>query len=456
LTSLYDYRKEITLPGDSRYRLETNNIQFDVFSQGVFSRSTKVLVASSEPNPKHHFVFAASRNSNVVKSFVLEKQSGKLHAKSEFYLSHNSSLFEIVDGIKKSKYFVFDLIVKGKQIFVSVVATHPGDSACDEIKILSLRFDNKGFFVPGERLVWKYDGCVKWRDDSEPSGNLSLRLASDTKFIFMTIGLEPLLPYTNIYPNYALNDLPSTLDLALNEYPIFGSLIRIDLNQGTSREFEIIALGLRSPQGLAFDFLKNRRGRLWISDHGPRGGDEINVFNFGRRVINYGWPNVSLGTFYMDDNGAVPGYFPVKFGSHDGYEGPTFYWTPSIAPSSLAIVPKSFIEISDQWNENNLLVATLKDQSLHKLTFKDDGAVWSDERIFIGERIRDVDVLSFALVIGTDSGKIVIMRPLKLGSHSGSFPPVETYTEPQNPDFLRYVKNLLKQLRDETQEIVGR
>lgn len=455
-SAMNDYRREIAVASDYKYSLETNDVLFEVYSQGVFSSSSKVLVATSGLDPGNPLVFAASRNSNVIKSFLVEQESGKINPQSEFELSHSSHLFEIIDGIKKSKYFIFDLIVIGEQVFVSVVSTHPGDKVCDEIKILSLDFNEKGHFLPNEREVWKYDGCVKWRDDAEPSGNLSLRLASDAKSIFMTVGLEPLLPYTNVYPNDALKDMPPSLDIALERYPIFGSIIQIELDRQNSSRFKVIAFGLRSPQGLVFDLLENGKQRLWISDHGPRGGDELNMFNFNRTLTDYGWPRVSLGTYYMMDEEGFPGTFPVKFGSHEDFVEPTFYWTPSIAPSQLVFVPKSFKLVSDQWDEERLLVATLKDQSLHKLTFNDKGEVWSDERIFIGERIRDMDVLNFALVLGTDSGKVVLMRPLKSTFHSGSFPPVEKYTEPQSIDFLRYIRTRLKRLGDETREIVGR
>lgn len=186
------------------------------------------------------------------------------------------------------------------------------------------------------------------------------------------------------------------------------------------------------------------------------GGDEINVFDLDKKLSNYGWPEVSLGTFYTGDGEGIPGTIPVKFGSHEDFIEPIFYWTPSIAPSQLAIVPKSFMRISNQWEHGDLLVTTLKDQSLHKLVFNDNGQVWSDERIFIGERIRDIDVLSFALVIGTDTGKVVVMRPLKLAYHSGSFPPLNKYTDPQNIDFIGYIKNLWDYLRDKAIGIVGR
>lgn len=271
-SQLIDNRNKVTIASDHRYFLEANDVRFDVHSQGIFSRSSKVLVATSDLGPQQSIVFAASRNSNVVKSFVVEKESGKLYFRSEFELSHNSRLFEIVNGIKKSKYLVFDLIVVGGNLFVSVVATYPGDKLCDEIKIVSLEFDKKGFFLSDEREVWKYDECVKWKDSADPGGNLSLRLASDTKSIFMSIGLELLLPYTDVFPNDALEDMPSSLNLALDQNPIFGSLIKIKLNNESSSRFRIIARGLRAPQGLVFDSSNNDKHKLWISDHGPRGG----------------------------------------------------------------------------------------------------------------------------------------------------------------------------------------
>ena len=91
---------------------------------------------------------------------------------------------------------------------------------------------------------------------------------------------------------------------------------------------EIWSYGHRNPQGLA---LNPATGKLWEHEHGPRGGDEINVIEKGK---NYGWPVIGFG---IDYNGAR-----IHESTHkDGMEQPIWYWVPSIAPSGMAFAPES-------------------------------------------------------------------------------------------------------------------
>ena len=86
---------------------------------------------------------------------------------------------------------------------------------------------------------------------------------------------------------------------------------------------EIWSYGHRNPQGAALDL----EGNLWVSEHGARGGDEVNAV---RKGANYGWPVISYGRHY---SGAKIGEGTAK----KGMEQPAFYWDPSIAPSGLLV-----------------------------------------------------------------------------------------------------------------------
>lgn len=86
---------------------------------------------------------------------------------------------------------------------------------------------------------------------------------------------------------------------------------------------QIWSYGHRNPQGIAFD----RRGRLWVVEHGAKGGDEINLI---RKGANYGWPVISFGRHY---SGAKIGEGTSK----PGMQQPVWYWDPSIAPSGMMI-----------------------------------------------------------------------------------------------------------------------
>jgi len=160
---------------------------------------------------------------------------------------------------------------------------------------------------------------------------------------------------------------------------------------------EIYSYGHRNPQGLAYD-MKNQR--LWAIEHGPRGGDEINLIKPGH---NYGWPEVSFGKEYWGPISVGEGTFK------EGMEPPTKVYTPSIAPSSLLVYSGlAFTE----W-QGNLLSGALKLTHLNRVTLGGDQAT-SEERLLteLNERIRQVieDDQGY-LLISTDSGNIYRLRP---------------------------------------------
>jgi glucose/arabinose dehydrogenase len=165
----------------------------------------------------------------------------------------------------------------------------------------------------------------------------------------------------------------------------YGKLFEIDLRTGARR---LISIGHRNPQGLTRD----RRGRLWSTEHGPQGGDELNLIAEGR---NYGWPLATLGTECRQCEWQ-------RQGRHEGYDQPVFSWLPSIAVSNL-------IEVRDfapEW-DGDLLVASLKNQSLHRLRLEGD-RVQYDESIFIGDRIRDIAQLDGdTILLWTDTAKLI-------------------------------------------------
>lgn len=135
---------------------------------------------------------------------------------------------------------------------------------------------------------------------------------------------------------------------------------------------ELFTKGHRNPQGLAYDA---ERDVFWEEEHGPRGGDEINILKAG---ANYGWP---LATFGIDYNGARI----TPFTEYDGMTQPVKYWTPSIAPSGLAVYRG---DLFPGW-DGDLLVGALKEKSLHRLIMDGDTPV-GEERYLNGERVRDV------------------------------------------------------------------
>lgn len=161
---------------------------------------------------------------------------------------------------------------------------------------------------------------------------------------------------------------------------------------------EIWSYGHRNPQGMAFD---EKSGRLWINEHGPRGGDEINLVKPGR---NYGWPVISHGKEY---------HLPKMVGegtSKAGMEQPVKVYIPSIAPGSLLLYSgKAF----PQW-QGDLFAGALKLTHLNHIDLDEKGEVVGEARYLenLGERIRDViESPEGWLYLSTDSGKILRITP---------------------------------------------
>ena len=133
-------------------------------------------------------------------------------------------------------------------------------------------------------------------------------------------------------------------------------------------------MGHRTPQGLyATD------GIVLSAEHGPRGGDEINKIIFKK---NYGWPVASYGESYFSKDIEYK-----KNHEENGFYEPIFSFIPSIGISEIILVPNEF---SKKW-ENNYLVASLNDKSVYRVKLsKNLNKILYIEKIFIGERIRDL------------------------------------------------------------------
>ncbi|WP_130834540.1 PQQ-dependent sugar dehydrogenase [[Erwinia] mediterraneensis] len=139
---------------------------------------------------------------------------------------------------------------------------------------------------------------------------------------------------------------------------------------------EIWAFGLRNPQGLA---LNPWTQQMWENEHGPRGGDEVNIPQKGK---NYGWPLATWGIDYSGDK--VP---ESKGGEVAGTEQPVFWWKDSPALSGMAFYNSARFP---QW-KNSLFIGALKEKNLIRLSINGEKVI-EEQRLLSdrGERIRDV------------------------------------------------------------------
>jgi len=186
----------------------------------------------------------------------------------------------------------------------------------------------------------------------------------------------------------------------------FGAIIRINRDgsipadnpwlQTEGAQPELYSIGHRNVQGIVWHA---GRGVLYAHEHGPRGGDELNLIRAGQ---NYGWPVTSHGVDYS-------GARVTPYRRWPGMEEPLLQWTPSIAPAGMTVVSG---ELFADW-EGDLLVAALAARHVQRLRLHPDGSVSIEEILFaaLGERLRDVrSGPDGALYLLTDSEQGQLLR----------------------------------------------
>jgi glucose/arabinose dehydrogenase len=242
---------------------------------------------------------------------------------------------------------------------------------------------------------------VLWRDMPKGRGGqfgAQIAFSPDSKYLFLTVGdRQRMTPAQD--PNTAVGKI---LRLTLDGKPAPGnpmagktgtptlSLINPPRDTEAAKTAPVISTytvegpnlapaetwssGVRTPYGLAFA----PDGRLWEVEHGPRGGDELNLIEPGK---NYGWPLVSYATNY---NG-VPIPSPD---TRTDLTKPVIYWTPIIAPGNLTFYNGTAFP---QWR-GSALMSGIATQTLNRITFDGKGGATPAERWSVGHRIRDVEV----------------------------------------------------------------
>ncbi|WP_165732941.1 PQQ-dependent sugar dehydrogenase [Polaribacter sp. 20A6] len=157
----------------------------------------------------------------------------------------------------------------------------------------------------------------------------------------------------------------------------------------------IYSYGHRNPQGME---VNPETKEIWSHEHGPKGGDEINIIKIGK---NYGWPKVSYGVNYsgtkFTDNTSLP-----------NMENPIYYWTPSIAPSGMAFINS---DIYGSW-KGNLLVGSLKFQYLTRCILKGDKVFKEVKMLKDIGRVRSiVQGLDGFIYVGVENLGIIKLLP---------------------------------------------
>lgn len=169
----------------------------------------------------------------------------------------------------------------------------------------------------------------------------------------------------------------------------YGKILEIDVESGRSN---VLAKGVRNPQGLHID----GEGKIWETEHGPYGGDELNLIEKGK---NYGWPYVTYGR-------SEGGEWPHKVRTHNEYVRPRYIFEPRTGISNL-------IEVSErpaQW-DGDLLVSSLAGQKLFRIRIRGNRVIHV-EPVEVGERIRDlVQTEDGSFVLFADNARFIELWP---------------------------------------------
>jgi aldose sugar dehydrogenase len=184
----------------------------------------------------------------------------------------------------------------------------------------------------------------------------------------------------------------------------YGKTVRIDLRTRTS---SIETLGHRNPQGL----YAAPDGRVWQTEHGAQGGDELNLLVRG---ANYGWPKATYGTEY----GTLSWPLSEQQGHHDGFQQPVYAWLPGVGISDLIQLQRS--ERFPIWR-GDLLIGTLATRGLIRVVLDGDRAVVT-EPIPLQHRVRDLFELDDGRVlVWTDEGALLTIEPVSASGAALTF-----------------------------------
>jgi len=317
----------------------------------------------------------------------------------------SDSKFLLGGGRNGSKLYLYDLTTKSEQLIGQVISPNQrlNDSRFAITDIAVLATDGKSASILISYPIYnKTSKCVVVRLSAYEVALTEKPTLSKQKDWFTS---KPCVPVSAV--QHAAGRLEvidkTTAYLTIGDLGFkkignksargdLGSVFKVSANK-----VEKISSGHRNQQGIVLI-----GSDLYTSEHGPRGGDELNLIKKG---IDYGWPSVTYGDRY--------GFFdyvkPARPGTHEGFEKPLYYWVPSVAPTELIQLPAT--SNWGSWSEQ-LVMGTLANQSLIFIQLLDKQRVGEVVSVDVGQRIRDLEVLSSGVMVATtDSGQLLLINP---------------------------------------------
>lgn len=303
---------------------------------------------------------------DVYKNYLvlINKENKIFYEKIDNLKNNNFKLKQINSNLPAGE--ILDILIDKNKIFVSISKIQDDNCLHDKFSIYraKINLDNLNF-----------------SEIFRPIGNNEIDIYCDSKYGPIGGALaynkdknEIVFSATNLdteYRNFKSKELNENF-LKTNK---FASILSHNID---TSETKTLSIGHRNPLGL----LINKEGVLLSTEHGPRGGDEINKIIEGK---NYGWPIVSAGEPYVTKPNDI--YFYKKNHSEQGFEEPIYSFVPSIGISRIINIEDNF---SEKW-KNNYFVTSLRKRSLYRVEFDNEFTkVKSIEEIYVGKRIRDI------------------------------------------------------------------
>lgn len=318
-----------------------------------------------------------------------------------------SGFAEKEPGVQTWRFRVADVITQVDGDVVRIFASHhfwKQKDQCFVVRVSRLETrlgDIEGATGPGDwQTVFESQPCLPLTGELAMRGKNPFRgeeiggrmMLLDANTLLLTVG------------EHGYSGIEGSVAFAQDPQASYGKTIRIDLR---TRASSVETLGHRNPQGL----YAAPDGRIWETEHGAQGGDELNLLVRG---ANYGWPKATYGTEY----GTLAWPLSEQQGHHSGFQQPVYAWQPGIGISDLVQIQRS--ERFPIWR-GDLLIGTLATRGLIRVVLDGDRAVVT-EPIPLQHRVRDLFELDDGrLLVWTDEGALLTIEPVMESSAALTF-----------------------------------
>jgi len=371
-----------------KYNNEIKFLKISNYNQKIFPE-TQFLKLDFEKKELKNLNRAAQTHYNILnkkeeelkKKFFIEIIEDKIFvfdAVGTILLINDEKNFEervIKNNIKELKTLdIKDVHFFNGEIFITYSYKKKED--CNFLRIAKANFKN---FPLKFEVFFSSDECLK----NVVAGKMATHTFDGTEGLLITTG----------------SDGREKIKHAQLDDSFYGKIVFFDIDK---ESYKLISKGHRNPQGLYI-----HKNNIISTEHGPKGGDEINLI---KKNGNFGWPISSYGESYKFKYNLNENYKYKKSHADNKFIEPIYSFVPSIGISQIIKIPEDF---SKFWNEN-FLVSSLNGRSLFRIRFeKDYSKIIYTEKIIIGERIRDLvysKKLGAFLLAMEDTGSLGIVK----------------------------------------------